>query len=523
MTAIWSNPELIRNVRAQLRPAKVVATACICAALSIVIGYASSHQNDRQLATGPAGWGIQVLQITFWLQALMLAAGGGITCINSIHREKEQNTFDYQRVTRMTPLELALGKLFGAPVFSYFVFLCLMPLALFGAVMGKRPALTVLAAYAVLLVASLAVHTLALLISLLTIRGSHTAAILVLIAILAASFSPATPSPYFRAHSFGPFYAAEVVQWGPWEPAGTEYDYGSNRRAPLWEEDIFFGQRVHHVPLLLVIDLLFAGWFLLALVRNIKRDPNYYEIYSPLQALVFAMFLNLVFAAFYQWGDAGFSFGSRSPAESQSSVFALNIVVFFCLGLAAIRNRERVRRILRTRESGSPGLLDLTWPAPFMVAGTVAASLIIVGGMAWGHSGNPDLDLNFAIFRALFFVAWIARDVQFVQWMSLRRAKHPLVMGALFLIIFYTCAIIMLASLGVLSRPDRTAFSAFFVPSGAFELDHSKWILRPAIWAAAFLAQWLMTAFFIGLQKKTIDELNSPAAAPAATPLPAQT
>src|SRR5437762_11294071 len=83
-------------------------------------------------------WGIQLLEITFWLQALMLAAGGGIACINSIHREKEQNTFDYQRVTRMTPLELALGKLFGAPVFTYFVFLCLMPLALFGAVMGKR-------------------------------------------------------------------------------------------------------------------------------------------------------------------------------------------------------------------------------------------------------------------------------------------------------------------------------------------------------------------------------------------------
>ena len=160
MTALWSNPEFLRNARAQLRPGKLAATACICAALSIVIGYASSHQNYQQVATGPAGWGLQVVEITFWLQALMLAAGGGIACVNSIHREKEQNTFDYQRVTRMTPLELTLGKLFGAPDFAYFVFLCLMPLALFGAVMGKRPALTVLAAYAVLLIASLAVHTL---------------------------------------------------------------------------------------------------------------------------------------------------------------------------------------------------------------------------------------------------------------------------------------------------------------------------------------------------------------------------
>lgn len=514
MTALWSNPEFLRNVRAQLRPAKVVATACICAALSIVIGYASSHQNDRQLATGPAGWGMQVLEIAFWLQALMLAAGGGIACINSIHREKEQNTFDYQRVTRMTPLELALGKLLGAPVFTYFVFLCLMPLALFGAVMGKRPALTVLAAYAVLLVASLAVHTLALLISLLTIRGSHTAAILVLLVILAGSFSNENPSPYFRAHPFGPFYAAQVVQWGEWEPAGTAYEAG--RREPLWEEDIFFRQRVHHVPMLLLIDLMFAAWFLLALVRNIKRDPNYYEIYSPLESLGLAIFLNVVFAAFYWWGN-------RTPIESQATVLMLNIVVFFCLGLAAIRNRERVRRILRTRESGGANWLDLTWPAPFMVAGTAAASLVILAGVAWGHSANPELDMNFAVFRALFFVAWITRDLQFLQWMNLRRARHPLVMGALFLIIFYTCVMILMAPLGIFTKPDRTAFSAFFIPSGAFELDHAKWILRPAVWGAAFVAQWLLVALFIGLQKKTIDELNSSAAAPAAPPIPAQT
>jgi len=516
VTALWPNPEFIRNVRAQLRPTKVVATACICAALSIVIGYAVSHQNERRLATGPFGWGLQVLEITFWLQALMLAAGGGIACINSIHREKEQNTFDYQRVTRMTPLELALGKLFGAPVFTYFVFLCLMPLALFGAVMGKRPALPVLAAYAVLLVASLAVHTLALLISLLSMRGSHTAAILVLIAILAASFSSDNPWPYFRAHPFGPFYAAQVVQWGEWEPVGTEYEYGSNRRDPLWEEDTFFGQRVHHVPLLLVIDLLFAGWFLLALVRNIKRDPNYYEIYSPLQALVFAVFLNLVFAAFYWWGNS-------TPIESQANVLGLNIVVFFCFGLAAIRNRERVRRILRTREGVGPGWLDLTWPAPLILAGTLAASLIVIAGVHWGHSSYGEWDLSFGVFRSLFFVAWITRDLQFLQWMNLRRAKHPLVMGVLFLIIFYVCVMILMAPLGIFTRPDRTAFSAFFIPSGAFELDHSKWILRPAIWGAAFVAQWLLTALFIGLQKKTIDELNSTSTTPAATPVPAQT
>lgn len=332
MTALWSNPEFVRNVRSQLRPGKVAATSIICALLSVVIGYSVSHQNSRQLATGPYGWGMQILQITFWLQALMLAAGGGIACINSIHREKEQNTFDYQRVTRMTPLELALGKLFGAPVFTYFVCLCLMPLAIFGAAMGKRPVLAVVAAYAVLLVASVALHTLALLMSLLTVRGSHTAVILVLLVILGGSAGSGVPSQLFQVHPFGPFYAAQVLQVGEWSPASTVVHVG--RLDASWPVDVFFGQPVNHVPLLLAIDLLFAGWFLLAIVRNIKRDPNYYEIYSPLQSLGFAMFLNLLFVAFFQWRR-------EAPIDSQSLLLTMNIVVFFCLGLGAIRNRAR--------------------------------------------------------------------------------------------------------------------------------------------------------------------------------------
>ncbi len=517
MTPLWSNPEFLRNARAQLRPGKVAATACICAALSIVIGYATSHQNEKQLATGPFGWGIQVLEITFWLQALMLAAGGGIACINSIYREKEQNTFDYQRVTRMTPLELALGKLFGAPVFTYFVFLCLMPLAVFGAVMGKRPFLTVVAAYAVLLVASLAVHTLALLISLLTIRGSHTAAILVLLVILASGFTDDTRPSHFRAGPFGPFYAARVVQWGGLAQPSSAEDV--DRWAPAWEEDIFFGKRVNHVPVLLAVDLMFAAWFLLALVRNIKKDPSYYEIYSPLQALGFAVFLNLLFVAFFWWNGAT----RATPVDSEAVLLGLNIVVFLLMGFGAIRNRDRVRRILRMRESSRTTWLDLAWPAPLILAGTLVAGLMIVLGVSRGRDPQVDWSLNFAVIRVLFFAVWLTRDLQFLQWMNLRRSKHPLVIGVLFLLIFYVCVIILLGSLKIFSLPGRAAFSAFFIPSPVYMLDHPAWVLRPAIWIAAFAVQCLLIVVFISLQKKMIDELNPSASAPAATPIVAQT
>jgi len=512
--AIWNNPEFIRNVRAQLRPGRAIATAVICAAISMVIGFAISHQTENGFSAGPYRWGLQILQTAFWLQALMLAAGGGIACINSIHREKEQNTFDYQRVTRLTPLELTLGKLFGAPVFTYFVFLCLMPLAIFGAVQGKRPFLTVVAAYAVLLVATVTIHALALLISLLTVRGSHTGAILLLLVLLGGTAAGGGGSQVFQARPFGPFYAAEVVGWGELGAAPVQTQF--HRYEPPWGVDVFFGHEVLHVPLLLVIDLLFATWFLLALVRNIKRDPNYYEIYSPLQALGFALYLNLLFVAFFNWQSA-------PQVDNQAILLSLNIGVFFCLGLGALRNRERVRRILRAEQTDANRWLATAWPAPLMIAGTLVVGLLMVFGVAEGRDLRLEWNANFAVLRTLFFVAWIARDMQFLQWMGLRRGKHPLVMGVLFLVVFYVCVSILMASLGIYSTPERTPFSAFFVPSAIYVLDHSAWALRPAIWIAAFIAQWVLVVVFIALQRQSIEELDSSASVPVAAAVATQT
>jgi hypothetical protein len=251
-------------------------------------------------------------------------------------------------------------------------------------------------------------------------------------------------------------------------------------------------------------------------VRNIKRDPNYYEIYSPLQALGFAMFANLLFVAFFRWQ-------SETPIDSQSLLLTLNMVVFFCVGLATLRNRERLRRILRAREGMGTSLLDITWPVPLLIVGTLVAGLLVVFGIAKGRDPGVEWNENFALLRSLFFVAWIARDVQYLQWMSLRRGKHSLATGMLFLVIFYLCVFIFMAPLGIYTRAERTPFSAFFLPSPVYLLDHGTWIIRPAIWAAAFVAQWLLIAVFIWLQQKPIAELSSSASSSLPEPAPART
>jgi hypothetical protein len=363
-----------------------------------------------------------------------------------------------------------------------------------------------------MLVGSLMMHVLALLISLLTVKGSHTAAILLMLVLLWGASAGRGPSSIFQLGPCGPFYAAQVAAWQTWDD--TSVTKAAGRFEVPGAVDVFFGQKIHHVPVLLAIDLMFAAWFLLALVRNIKRDPHYYEIYSPLQGLGLAIFVNLLFVGFFHWQDS-------TPLEAQSVLLTLNILVFCCFGLVMLRNRERVRRIIRSREEQGVSWLDVTWPAPLMIAGTLAAGLLVVLGVAEGRHPQVEWNASFAVLRSLFFVAWIVRDIQFLQWMSLRRGKHALVTGVLFLVIFYVCVAILMAPLGMYSVPERAPFSAFFVPSAVYLLDHGAWAIRPAIWGAAFVAQWIFIAAFVWLQQRIIEELNSSAKVSVSSPAPA--
>jgi len=494
-----ANAEVLRNVRSQLRPAKMAIAAIIVGLLTLVAAAGLNHLSIP--AAGPSGWGFGLLHLLFWLQALILAGGGGIACVNAIYREKDHNTFDFQRVTRLSPLELTLGKLFGAPAFTYFICLCMLPAVLFAAARGRQNFTIVLAAYVVLLVGAISFHVFALLISLLTVRGSHTAAVIFVLVVLGVISSvPAGIGYFFRLGSLSPFYSAQVAIQRNWSPPAFV--------STIWEEsnlpsasvaDVFFGHPVRHLIVMLVIDLVLGAWCLLALARNIKRDPTQYELYSPLQSVGIVAFINLVLLGFVNW--------KVNLIDVQATLLTLNGVILGSIGLAQLRNRDRTRRLLRTQESATPSWVDLAWPAPFLFLVAAGASLLVSVAANAAHDTLVEWSTAFNIFRSLFFAAWIVRDTQFLQWMILRRGKRPLAMGVLYLLVFYACAWIVFTSFGVLRNPDQMAFTAFVLPTPIYYLDHAAWSVRPAIWAAAFVAQWVMIVLCIFAQRNSILEL----------------
>jgi hypothetical protein len=421
---------------------------------------------------------------------------GGIACFNSIYSEKEQNTFDYQRITRLTPSELAVGKLFGAPVLMYFICLWLTPLTMYSAVVARTRPLLVLAAYVVLLVASVAFHTFTLLLSLLAVRGSQLSIILLALLVLSMS-SVDFAGGYFRVHSIGPFEAVKFA-------TDTQFTFTSSDRKEFLDDefaDIFFFRPIHHFPVLVGIDLFLGLWFFLGVVRNIKRDPQYYEVYSPLQFLVFTLFLNFLLVGFCNASKA-------TPLNAQALLLSLDMVVFYLLGIALLRNREQMRSLLRAPEQHAANWWNTVWPAPLVGVGTILAGMLIVVGLNYAYSSADNWSLGFAVLRSLFFTVWIVCNIQFLQFMNLGSGKHPLVMAVLYLSIYYLCVSSFFWVLENSRTFGNMPIGYLYVPSAVYLLQPKTWEEGLKLWVAGFVIQVVLIGLSLYLQKLRIRQLK---------------
>jgi len=516
---LWENPEFIRNCRAQLRPRRMLTGLLVVAALSLVVGYSmhAGYENSGE-------WAKALMIMGLSAQLVVLGLAGGMACALSIYREKENNTFDFQRVTRLTPLELTVGKLFGAPVFCYFLTACLMPVALAGAVLARIPVTHFVTGLVILLLGSIVFHALALLMSLLSPRGGTGVPGALLLLFLPLLAIPAMNQSALK--TAGPWAGVLFAAEGSWQTRSA-IDWGGLPYTNSEWTDLVYGWPVHHVPVLLILYLSVLGWLLLALVRNMKRDPGNLELYSPEQSVGLVCYLNLLVLAFYiprDWVP-----GQGAPIVAQrSTVFllflGLNVVLLYFLGATLLRSREQSRRRVYELRALGPGWREAVWPAGYILVGAACVTLLVCTRFAMSTPLRGTLDVGIAAFQMVFLLVAVLRDLLYFQWMKLRRSRYPFAMAVVFLGVFYACSIILLSTLGWLDEKKFNFLTLLPFPWAAIGLDESRWISERPVWLLALPVQLVLCAVFAWLHYRKLVEMlpahsneQSPAAVSPAT------
>ncbi|MGH9714909.1 MAG: hypothetical protein ACRD5M_16565 [Candidatus Acidiferrales bacterium] len=481
------NPELIRNLRIQLRPKRMVVAAIITGVVSLIVLPA--------LWPNAGSSDMGYLASVLIMQSVTILIGGGIACMQSVSREKEQNTFDYQRITRLSPLELTIGKVLGAPSMAYFVALCLVPAALLGLPKSGWTFGNLLDSWILLVFGGLAFHSFSVLMSMLLRKSLSTGAVLLFL---------------FFAGFPGISWTTLVLTRGA-------------QGAAAMQSVNFYGIQLPFTPFSTFIYASFAAWFILALERNIKRDPAMYELLTPLQALGFAAWVNFLFVGLYPTS-------AYTANYAQLSSLWVNSMVFFSLGLVLLRNRDRARR--RLRELGAEGLswLEAFWPAPYIMIGAIGTGflpLLIAPQHPNPASGyappNGSLDTSLFLFRLVFFALWLCRDLLYLRWMNLRPGRKPLLRAMLYAFVYYTTLFVLFFVHGVATvKPEEAAFQAIFVSSRIITLEAASWNSASAAWFIALICQIALMFFFAFLHRQELQSLATrpktyPSAMPPAT------
>ena len=511
MNALAINPEIVRNTRVHLRPGRMLAVVVICAAISLSATAYYLHLPSRYFS--PAEEARNLLLVIVTLQIVALLIGGGIYCLQSVHREKDLNTFDYQRITRLTPLELVLGKLFGAPIQMYFCALCLMPVAVWAAFRGDVPFSNLLKIYVLVILGSIVYHSLALLLSLLMERGTAAGGIvLFLIGVGLSSIDFGQGESPFGIHAVSPFFAYRLVSIP--QDIYSRAPNGLAVENPLI--DSFFGAHIQHFWVLVVLYLTLASWFLLASVRNIKRDPLAYEVYSPGQGFGFVIYLSLLLLGFFRWTVPQYTYTEGKfwvtkytpiePYQAELMFLLISLSFFGLFGLTLLRNRDRIRRRILVLGAKAAGWWAAAWPAPYLVLGSLLAGLGIVAMIQSRLRPHGDWSVASGLLEASFFSLWIVRDSLYLQWMNLRRVRRPLMTGVLYLVVFYACISILFVPFGWYEA-NGSPYAAIFVPLHSFQLANSPWQLKVSAWISALILLALEGVGFAWLQRRDLQRL----------------
>jgi hypothetical protein len=481
MLAFWTNPEFVRHRRSELRAGRALAVVGASITVCLVIAllcwtpeqpHYSRFAGDNTLF---AAFSRRCFIALMFVQTGILTLWSVIACAQSISGERDKGTWDFQRVTRLTPGEFLIGKLIGEPILGYFILACCAPLTIAAGLMGHVQIQDIALCYLQVVATALFTGLVGIWLSSLAESRARSIGVIGALFVYGVIIS-------MSGLSEGDFPGAAAISPLPSLLATLRISSAGLSKARL------FGIAIPWVVMSLLLYFAVGAWFVSMVTRNIKRDFGDLRWLSRWQAVGFAIFFSLLLSALaYPWFPVPNSVARSADTYSLYTRYAArlfvqsivwtNAAVLLVVGLATLTPPERLRIWRRDLSAGRASLFaenSLPWPW-IVTSAIVCYGFLILDVFLW-HTRLAGSFSSFAILalQSGVLCLFVARDILFIQWCKLTKMKAPVVKGFLWLGLYYALMTVTMVVIGGVSEGGSLAFSNLVTPFGLFNVDYSN-------------------------------------------------
>ena len=272
-----------------------------------------------------------------------------------------------------------------------------------------------------------------------------------------------------------------------------------------------FGANISWLAMSLILYSTFGAWFVLMILRGLKKDFDQIKALSRWQAVACAAFLNFTMYALFQpqsWNIEGRHITQFRSDQFVAFMVAINAVILFAMGLAMISPYDHLKIWWRERHGLESLLAEDSLPLPWLVVSAATAYILLMWGMfAWKNDVGFDAHaLLGGLLQSITILIFVSRDILFLQFCRLTRMRAPLLKGFLYLALYYIAAAVLSAVFGAgLDHAIRSqTVLALLTPTGAFEIDPQRTSMLSAVVAGLVIQM----AAIIGLLTATARKLD---------------
>jgi hypothetical protein len=424
------NPELLRYVRSELRPARIAVimggTLGIALLLALLI---SANTGPSDLYT--QRYWQDVYGAVLVATSIILVLWSLLNASQAVVSERSHRTFDFWRTTRLSSSTLAIGKLFGAPIGAWLQFATALPIAVVTGALGGVRVTVVIGAFLIIGLCNVALSALALSLSMRS-QDSRRATMMML--LLGLGLMPGLSS----LRTYGG--SGDGITFSAWSALNPVFALGAWHQGEIVRV-LLFG---HPVPSLLVtaaLCLVVIAWSLTALVRSIKLEPDQSSLFSPEQVVGISICVLLFnYAAFQPWGRQMVNPQATLNMLIGTGLLATILCLYFTV-VSTLRTRDRLRHDLRVDQ---PQQIAFRTVAPWLITGLIGLfSALLALAKYRGLYAEEAVHWAAIIGTYLSLAVYAVRDGMFLQWMIAQRVKAPVLKGSVALGIYYAGSAIL--------------------------------------------------------------------------------